>query len=153
MTFTPEQLAMQPPGAILDWWIFDDGFIADDYRIVLLGPAQWEVRRSADVVGIYRSLKTAFVSAEHHHRESIRQGLLRRNGIAFALAVIAWFAVDVVFGVTGAGFTVLVLFPIVFIGMRSMARFLASLSGNINNPYLSVPYKLRRPWWQRWRRW
>ena len=154
MTFTPEQLDMQPPGSILDWRIYDDGFIADDYRIVLTGPQAWDVRRSGKSVGTYRSLRTAFVSAEHDYRESLRLQSLKRHGILFGLSVLAWLAVDIVFGMTGVGLWVLALFPIVYIGMRSLVRGIAALPGNAHNPYASVPYDHRPPRWRRWlRRW
>ena len=38
MTFTADHLDLKPTGSVLDWHIFDDGFIAGDYRIRLLGP-------------------------------------------------------------------------------------------------------------------
>jgi hypothetical protein len=146
MTFSSEQLGLQPPGSFLEWRIFDDGFIADAYRIVLLGPRQWLVSGDGRDVGVYRSLRTAFSSAEHDYREALRRRSVRRNALIAALAVIAWLAVDALFGVVGAGLWIVVLFPIVLVGMLALVRCLAGLSGNVHNPYLSIPYDPRSLW-------
>jgi hypothetical protein len=146
MMFTSDQLALQPPGSFLEWRIFDDGFIADAYRIVLLGPKEWRLSEADREVGVYRSLRTAFSSAEHHHREALRRGSVRRNAVIVAAAIAAWLTVDALFGVVGAGLWILVLFPIVLVGMLALVRCLAGLSGNVHNPYLSVPYDPRSLW-------
>ncbi len=146
MSFTADHLAMQPPGSFLEWRIFDDGFIADAYRIVLLGPKQWRVTREGDHVGVYRSLKTAFSSAEHDYREALRRRSVRRSASVVLLAVLAWLGVDALFHVVGAGLWIVVLFPIVLVGMLALVRCLAGLSGNAHNPYLSIPYDPRSFW-------
>ena len=48
----------------------------------------------------------------------------------------------------GPGLWILVLFPIVFIGMASLVRCIAATSGNVNNPYIAMPYD-PRPRWRR----
>ena len=146
MSFTADQLALQPPGAYLEWQIFDDGFIADAYRIVLMGPREWRLTEADEHVGVYRSLRTAFSSAEHHYRESLRKRSVKRNALVVALAIVSWLAVDALFDVVGAGLWVVVLFPIVFVGMTSLVRCLAGLSGNAHNPYISIPYDPRSLW-------
>lgn len=146
MSFTADQLALQPPGAFLEWQIFDDGFIADRYRIVLAGPREWRVCDAGDDVGVYRSLKTAFASAEHHYREALRRRSVRRNAVVVALAVLSWLAVDALFSVFGFEYSILALFPVVLIGAHALVRCLAGLSGNVHNPYVSVPYDPRSIW-------
>ena len=148
MTFTAQQLDMAPTGSLLDWQIFDDGFISDTYRIVLLGPKQWQLIDESGSVGTYRSLKTAFASAEHSHRERLRRRSVRTNAVVLAVAIAAWLAVDALFPVAGPGLWILVLFPIVFVGMTSLVRCVAATSGNVNNPYIAMPYN-PRPRWKR----
>lgn len=148
MAFTAEQLDMQPTGSYLDWRIYDDGFIADPYRIVWHGPRQWRVTGEDGVVGTYRSLKTAFASAEHHYRESLRRRFLRINGLVLIGAIVAWLAVDAIFPIAGPGLWIVVLFPIVLVGMTSLVRCIVAMSGNVNNPYIQIAYD-PRPRWRR----
>lgn len=146
MSFTPDQLALQPPGSFLDWQIFDDGFIAGAYRIVLEGPKRWRVTDRDSDVGVYRSLRTAFASAEHHYRETLRTRSVKRSALVAVLAVLSWLAIDALAGVVGYGLWIVVLFPVVLIGMLALVRCLAGLSGNAHNPYLSIPYDPRAIW-------
>jgi hypothetical protein len=148
MIFTAQQLDMAPTGSLLEWRIFDDGFISDPYRIVLLGPKQWQLIDDEGSVGTYRSLKTAFASAEHFHRERLRRRSVRTNAVVLAIATGAWLGVDALFPIAGPGLWILVLFPIVFVGMASLVRCVAATSGNVNNPYIAMPYN-PRPRWRR----
>lgn len=148
MTFTAQQLAMAPPGSLLEWQIFDDGFISDPYRIVLVGPKQWQLIDESGSIRTYRSLKTAFASAEHSHRERLRRRSVRTNAVVLAIAIAAWLAVDVLFPIAGPGLWIIVLFPIVFVGMTSLVRCIAATSGNVNNPLIAMPYD-PRPRWRR----
>ena len=136
MTFTADHLDLKPPGSVLDWHIFDDGFIAGDYRIRLLGPERWQVTCDEATVGEYRRLKTAFSTCEHHARDVLRRRAVVRHGVVAALAFVAWLLVDAAFGLTGIGYFALALFPVVFVGIRALVRCLASTAGNIDNPYL-----------------
>lgn len=144
MTFTAEHLALQPPGSMLEWRIYDDGFIAGDYRIHLLGPKRWQVELSGEPIGEYASLRTAFSSAEHHLHETSRRSTMIRHGIVVVLAMLGWLAIDLIFGMTGIWWLALVAFPVVAIGVISLERCVAASNGNLHNPhYPSVDWKPR----------
>jgi len=140
MTLTADHLDLQPPGSMLDWRIYDDGFIAGNYRIHLLDARRWQVMCDDDVVGEYRSLKTAFATCEHHLRNGLRRSAIQRHGLVAVLALVAWLLVDVVFALTGDGYVTVALFPVVFVGVAAAVRCLASAIGGVN-PY--APRSLR----------
>lgn len=136
MTFTADHLDLQPPGSVLDWHIYDDGFIAGDYRIHLVAPKRWAVVCDGSDLGEYRSLRTAFSSCEHHVREVRRRSAVIRYGAIAALAFAAWLMIDAAFAMTRVGYISVALFPVVFVGVGALVRCLASTAGNVNNPYL-----------------
>ena len=128
MTFTARQLDMKPPGSILDWRIFDDGFIGGDYRIVHLGPRNWLVTRRNSIVGTYRRLKTAFVSAERHHRRMLRVERVKKTAFNVAVVAALWFLLVGVLGWTAPG--AWLLFPVTLLGMTSVLKLVAREAGN-----------------------
>jgi hypothetical protein len=135
MTFTADQLDLQPPGSALDWYLYDDGFIAGDYRIHLMEPGRWQVMCDGVAIDEYHSLKTAFVTCERHAGHQRRRTTVMRYGTVAALAVVAWFLVDAATRVTGIGYFALALVPVVFVGFAALVRCVAAASGDPSNPY------------------
>ena len=133
MTFTPQQLDMTPPGSILDWRIFDDGFTADDYRVIHLAPKHWLVLRGDSIVGTYRRLKTAFVSAEQHHRRALRLDRIKATAVTVVSVVLAWVVLLEVLSWTAPGLWL--LFPITLFGMSSVFKLVARIAGNPRTAY------------------
>ncbi len=130
-----DHLEFQPPGTILEWRIYDDGLIAGDYRIQLLGPRSWRVMCQDEDIGQYGSLKLAFSSAEHHVRERHRRSAMIRFGTFAALAFVAWLAVDAILGLTRNGYVALLLFPIMYLGIGALVRSLVAAVGDVRMPY------------------
>lgn len=142
MTFTPQQLDMKPPGSILNWRIFDDGFIADGYRILHLGPRNWLVTHDDSIVGCYGRLKTSFVSAERHRRQSIRSDRIRTTVVTVAGCVFAWVLFIHVLAWKAPGLWI--LFPITLIGATSILSAIARLAGNPRTSYFGpTPVAIR----------
>ena len=140
-----DQLDLRPPGSILDWRIFDDGFAAGDYRIVHLGPRQWAVSHGSRVVGVYRRLRTAFVSAERHRRQEIRFSHVWATVVTVAAAALTWLLVDELVGWENPVPYLLIVFPAVVIALSAVAHLAGRMAGNPSSAYLpTVPVAVRR---------
>lgn len=121
---------------MLDWHLYDDGFIAGGYRISLVGPRRWQASCDGSVLGDYRSLKTAFSTCEHHVREAFRRRAVVRYAVIAAMAFGAWFLVDAAVGLTGVGEVTVILVPVVFVGVAALVRCLAAAIGDVDSPFL-----------------
>lgn len=145
MRFTADHLDLQPPGSVLDWYLYDDGFLAGDYRIHLPEPGRWLAVCDGATIGEYHSLKTAFASCELHVRHQRRRSAVVRYGTVAVLAVVAWLLVDAVASLTGVGYFTLALVPVVFVGFAALIRCVAAASGDASNPYASDMRRRRIP--------
>lgn len=142
MTFTPQQLDMRPPGSILDWRIFDDGFIADGYRVLHLGPRNWLVTHDESIIGCYGRLKTAFISAERHRRQVIRLERVKSMIATVSACALSWLLLIHVLEWQAPA--VWILFPITLIGASAVVKAIARLAGNPATSYFGpTPVAIR----------
>jgi hypothetical protein len=135
MILTAEHLALQPEGCLLRWSLYDDGIIADGYRIHYIAPHLWELTHRGEFVAIDRTITAAFLSAEEHLREVDRQGARRRYFIALIAACLGWFAVDAAVQMTDTVWFLAFLMPIVWVGFRAAAGLLTTLGGDLTGRY------------------
>lgn len=143
-----EELALKKPGSVVNWRVRGDEYLGDGYRIRLLEPRRWQITYRDAVLAYHHSLKTAFATVERHRRRAMRRNDLLRLAAVFVLVVLGSAAAFEFFeprSLWGA----LALAGVFYVAVSTLIRFLAILSGDVNDPYQrAMPWERRR-WWQR----
>lgn len=128
----------------LRWKRVGDGLVADDYRIRLVGPEQWETTYRGRLLRIDTRRSKALAMAEHHFREVQRIQQITRWGMSAGGALLGatvaahWIS-------TPQGFLLFAAAVGVFLG--STARCLAAINRSLLDPYRTRESWEPPDWW------